>query len=449
MANVSPNTVGPGTFVIHDSVRPPLPAGDYTLTVQQAIDVTSGNATIPGINPASWDFKIVGPRFTLPKDQQLSVFPPPDSSGAYADRLPQIVLQRRTLPYERRIVLTDSPSTTPPWLALVVLAEGEGQLVTNQPVDTAGLPDPEDQDATVQDVLRVSQTVVQAVFPTLTDLPWLTHVREVDMSDTELALGSDGWMSVVVANRLPVPGPPAAPGGPATPRRYGAFLISLEGHANDLPTVETPANTFGILRVYDDTTIALGVQTAITAQALPLESIVAARSLMTAATAEPAATPASATPAPAAPSAETTTTSAKFAEVSAAFTGRALTAAQPSQPVDAWSSSIRRGTLSVAASTTPSRAISERGGGYRRLRPGPRVPGAGHPHPQLYRPGQLVLHVSARRGFPLPHAAPRPRDAGDAPSRRLRQPRRALLQLPLTPAPRSSWSTRATWPSRA
>jgi hypothetical protein len=340
MAIVNPDGVSPGTFVIHDSVRPPLPAGDYTLTVRQAIDVTSGSATIPSIDPASWDFKIVGPRFTLPKDQQLSVFPPPDSSGAYADRLPQIVLQRRTLPYERRIVLTDNPSTTPPWLALVVLAEGEGQLVTNQPVDTAGLPDPGDQDATVQDVLRVSQTVVQAVFPTLTDLPWLTHVREVDMSDTELALGSDGWMSVVVANRLPVPGPPATPGGPATPRRYGAFLISLEGHANDLPTVETPANMFGILRVYDDTTIALGVQTAVAAQALPMESIVAAQSLMTTATA-----------------AASTTTAARFGEVSAAFTGRALTAAQPSQPVDAWSSSVGHGTLSVAASTTPSRAF--------------------------------------------------------------------------------------------
>ena len=276
----------PGTFVVHDSVRPPLPAGDYTLTVQQALEVTSGSATIPPLSPASWDFRVVGPRFTLPSDQQLSVFPPADSSGAYADRLPQIVLQRRTLPYERRIVLTDDPATTPPWLALVVLAEGEGQLVANQPVDTSGFPDPEDQDASVRDVLRVSQTVVQTVFPSLTDLPWLTHVREVDMSDTELALGSDGWMSVVVANRLPVPGPPATPGGAATPRRYGAFLISLEGHVSDLPTVETPASTFGRSRSTTMRPSCPAYQAAVAAQALPLESLAAAQTLI--ATAQPA-----------------------------------------------------------------------------------------------------------------------------------------------------------------
>ena len=395
--------VSPGTFVVHDSVRPPLPAGDYALTVQQAINVTSGTASVPAIDPATWNWRIVGPRFTLPKDQQLSVFPPPDSSGAYADRLPQIVLKRRTLPYERRIVLDDDPATTPPWLALVVLAEGEGQLVANQPVDTSGLPDPGDQDASVQDILRVSEPVVQAVFPTVGDLPWLTHVREVDMSDTELALGSDGWMSVIVSNRLPVPGPAATPGGPATPRRYGAFLISLEGHVDDLPTTETPVSTFGRLRVYDDATIVEGLQTAIATQALPLESLPAPlrAAVVTSATAAQmyAATPAA----------------QMYGAATAAFTGRAVAASLPSHPVDAWSTGIGDGALAAAASTTPARCRGERCGRHRGVRAGTGVLGPGSTHPQLYGPRQLVVHLRARGRLPLPHAEHRPRHARHRP----------------------------------
>jgi hypothetical protein len=310
--------VAPGTFVIHDSVRPPLDSGDYTVTLQQTLNPTNSTIT-PQLDPQSWAFRVVGPRFTLPPDQILSQFPPPNSSGAFGDRLAQIVLRRRTLPYERRTVTTDNVATTPPWLALVVLAPGEGQLVSNQPIDTTGLLDPTDSDASVRDVLRVSATIVNAVFPTLTDLPWLTHVREVDVSDTELALGSDGWMSVVVANRLAVPGPPAAAGGPATAVQYGAFLISLEGHAGDLPQTEQAATSFSILRVYDDETIALGVKNALAAQSLPLGTLPAIGGGVASASAEPAR--------------------AQFGATSAAVTGRSVAATQPAHLADAWSES--------------------------------------------------------------------------------------------------------------
>jgi hypothetical protein len=261
-----------GTFILHDAVRPPLPDGDYTLHVSQAMDAPDSS-----IDPIVRSFRLVGPRYTLPPDQALSVFPPVNAAGAYADRLPQIVLRRRTLPYERRIEVSDPPDTAAPWLALVVLADGEGQLVTNQPLD-ASLPEPDDKDAPVRDVLRVSERVVQAVFPTVEDLPWLTHAREVDLSDTELALGDDdGWMAVVVANRLPVPGPPDTDGGPLTARRYTAFLVSLEGHEADLPTKEmldAPVDVFNSLRVYSDAEIASAVQLAQQAQVLPLQTVV-------------------------------------------------------------------------------------------------------------------------------------------------------------------------------
>ena len=209
--------VTPGSFVLHNAVRPAVPDGAYQLTVTQELDP-------PGQQVDALDKHLVvtGPRFALPPDQTLSSYPPDNASGDFQTRLPQIVLRRRTLPWERYI---DSTDTQSPWLALVVLADGEGQLTTGQPVNTAGLTDPDLRDSDTRDVLTVSERVVQQVFPTRDDLPWLCHVREVDLSDTELALGDDdGWLAVVLANRLPQPG-----------LKYTACLVSLEGHGDDLP----------------------------------------------------------------------------------------------------------------------------------------------------------------------------------------------------------------------
>ena len=45
---------------------------------------------------------------------------------------------------------------------------------------------------------------MKKVFPTQEDLQLLVHVREVDINDTELAIGDDdGFLAVVLANRLP------------------------------------------------------------------------------------------------------------------------------------------------------------------------------------------------------------------------------------------------------
>lgn len=328
--------VDPGTFILYDAVRPALDDGDYTLAIQQSITDTSGATTIPAVPPGSFSFRVTGPRFALPPDQLLSQFPPPDSQGDYSGRLPQVVLQRRTLPYERQITGTaDDKATTPPWLALIVLAEGEGQLVTNQPVNTSGLPDPEDQDASVCDILRVSSTVVQAVFPTLNDLPWLTHVRQVDVSDTELALDADGWCSVVIANRLPIQGPPAAPGGPPTPRSYGAFLVSLEGNAAALPDPSSPVTTVSQLRVYDDAAIESAAAQAAVLERLPLETSFGYGT----------PTPAGSAPAPAA--------SESFGAASASTTGRTAGATLPASPADAWSAAPAARTQTGA--TAPAR----------------------------------------------------------------------------------------------
>ena len=55
----------------------------------------------------------------------------------------------------------------------------------------------------------------------------LCHLREVDLADTELALGDDdGYMAVVLGNRLPQPGV-----------KYLACLVNLEGQYGRLPVI--------------------------------------------------------------------------------------------------------------------------------------------------------------------------------------------------------------------
>ena len=75
--------------------------------------------------------------------------------------------------------------------------------------------------------IEIPASVVGKVFPTRDDLPMLCHLREVDLDDTELALGDDdGYMAVVMGNRLPQPGV-----------KYLACLVNLEGQYDRLPVI--------------------------------------------------------------------------------------------------------------------------------------------------------------------------------------------------------------------
>jgi hypothetical protein len=88
--------------------------------------------------------------------------------------------------------------------------------------------------------LALTETVVRKVFPCEQDLPLLCHVRHVDVTDTELAGGDDdGWLAVVLANRLPV-----YDTANDKPVRYLACLVSLEGQLAELPPPLPPAAEF-------------------------------------------------------------------------------------------------------------------------------------------------------------------------------------------------------------
>jgi hypothetical protein len=226
-----------GHFVLHSNVMPQITAGRYELRSEQ----TGLPFTVAAETTHTY---VSAPRFTMPIDQIVSSFPPANAEGAFGDRLPQIVLKRRTLPWERNPAGNVNVSTTP-WLALVVVAEGEAELSAATPVaecvtEGTTLLDPDDRDVEQGLYLAVTETVVKKIFPCEVDLPLLAHVREVDINDTELANGDDdGWLAVVLANRLPV-----FDTGHNKPVRYMACLVNVEGQLAALPPPEPAVEEF-------------------------------------------------------------------------------------------------------------------------------------------------------------------------------------------------------------
>jgi hypothetical protein len=234
---------GPGEFLLYPRIAPALVAGDYVVDATQSLRVGADATGFP-VDAMAMHVRVRAPRFTLPPDQVLSTFPPAASEGNYGARLPQVVLKRRTLPWERRLAGADAAV---PYLALVVIAEGEAEFLPNRPVAecvTPGVALPGIGDVETGNCLEIRQSAVERIFPTRKDVPLLAHARLVDISDTELMMGDDdGFLAVVVANRLPVSARDA--GGAERPVRYMACLVNLEGQFDRLlATAPAPAPTF-------------------------------------------------------------------------------------------------------------------------------------------------------------------------------------------------------------
>lgn len=250
--------VARGKFFLYDAIVPALEAGKYTLTASLDVDAKDGSP-----NPTQdheLHLNVTAPRFKLPPDQALMVFPPANSEGAYEARLPQIVLKKKTLPWDRAAAPTNTVINDQrvedhtPWLALVVIAEGEGQIVHDQPWQECVTPEKQltgEADVLTASYLNVPQSTVNKVFPTIEDLSLLTNVREVNLDDTEAAMGDDdGFLAVVIANRLP-----QYDTENCKSKAYTACLINLENQLEFLPKKTPPLDFFEISDIFLNDTV--------------------------------------------------------------------------------------------------------------------------------------------------------------------------------------------------
>src|SRR5690348_10866531 len=126
---------------VYDAMDLPFAMGRHRLTTR--VDASFSGGT--GALSSERQFDVGGPRYTLAPDEVASVIPPRNASGAFAGTLPQIVLGRRTLPWERSLGAPASSGASPapgdppaiagdaPWLALLVFSEPELTLLERVP----------------------------------------------------------------------------------------------------------------------------------------------------------------------------------------------------------------------------------------------------------------------------------------------------------------------------
>lgn len=261
-----------GQFKLYDRVIPPLYQGEYRVKMSQTLP-SGGDDPIPNRNlSADRYFNITGPRWHLDPTAVHSMTPPDKEQDAITSAyLPMVVLQRRTLPWERDLFsgpTTMSPAPTPvkssdyPSMALLLFTEDEisykkgtddeyvgifkgseglaiasatdssvsgnleevGIFPDEHPwADANVLPTPNLKDRIV-DAVKVPFNTLRAVCPTLPEIRLLAHARQVNPMDKEqCGSDEDGWFSVVIGNRLPT----------KTDTKYHACLVSLEGRLDE------------------------------------------------------------------------------------------------------------------------------------------------------------------------------------------------------------------------
>jgi hypothetical protein len=237
---------------------PPLRTGVYTLTATETVP-----GQTPGSFPANASFVVQGERFAIAASELQGVFPPALANGEFDGVLPHVVFARRTLPWERSLKNGDKAYERHPWLAVLLfddatapipakvkakclVPEGTEITVTESDVTCTGtLPacilsygaatlvpmgygEKPGDDCLVIDI---PVATFSQIAPAASDLLYLAHIREVDISEGVDATASHVQYAVVVGNRIPAVNVPSR-----------AFLVSLENMADYLPAEDgTPS----------------------------------------------------------------------------------------------------------------------------------------------------------------------------------------------------------------
>ncbi|MGA2501505.1 MAG: hypothetical protein ABSH20_27510, partial [Tepidisphaeraceae bacterium] len=252
LAVASGGTLLPGQIQFYEAIQPPLVSGAYQLCASQTIQLTAEQP----VYTDSQAFAIAGPRFRLQPGQVQQVYPPANLSGTFNEVLPHTVFRDRTLPWSRTIDgSVPKPNTVPPpWLALLTLYPSDllngsapipiqqgtvgGFLTAKQGVIVPAIQSSSltpEQLAEPLMYIELPQATFLGIAPTLLDLPYLAHARQVNTDGKEiLGLDEDGYFSVLVGNRLPM----ASTGTDNVLNT--AMVVSLEGLQANLPVDGTP-----------------------------------------------------------------------------------------------------------------------------------------------------------------------------------------------------------------
>lgn len=194
----------PDKLQLTDRNVPTLQSGTYKLKLSQSLNGTDFSKDLT--------FHVAGSQYTLNPADIVAVFPPPGSLGNYHHAVPNVVLKRSTLPWEREIADND----TNPWLALLLINESdESGNYEEKVINLSEFDSTLEPGQTVNDkitVIDVDKSLLETIMPKRADLQWLAHVKSGLKNNSPLE-----EYAVILGNRMPKKGTTST-----------VFLVSLE-----------------------------------------------------------------------------------------------------------------------------------------------------------------------------------------------------------------------------
>ncbi|MCB0661358.1 MAG: hypothetical protein KDC24_01355 [Saprospiraceae bacterium] len=241
------------TFV--EDYVPSLKAGMYKVSLRQELMDGRNTPTSPiekllfkkipdGISfSKEKDFFVSGERFNLRPLDIDSVFPPDMSVGKFYDTLPHLVFNDPSLPWQRSLFAGKKGDPKTPWLALLLFDENDPAPNPRRvPVSTLLNPqerkegfffpdtfslEPGESPTDMVTIIDVPVDVFNRICPSVEDLKWLAHGREVNVSYKAKDKNREqtGKYAVSLSSRLPVP-----------EKESIVHLVALEGFGEMLST---------------------------------------------------------------------------------------------------------------------------------------------------------------------------------------------------------------------
>lgn len=254
-------SIAAGDIQLYDNYVPNLKGGNYKINVTQ---------TLKGGTAQTFDsqqrFTVAAPQIAMNKESIINQYPPDGSTGIYGEVLPHIVLKDPMLPWQRALAAPASNVT--PWLALMVFSGDQlvggnkktgsinGSLADFQGQSSSSLlvpsitPDADIQTSTSCEYIVMSTDTFTAQVPYLNELPYLSHVRQVNTGGrSELGINEQGLFSVIASNTF-ANAPLNSGTNPPKSIKNVVHLVSLEGmegYLNDSPGWATSITQVSLL----------------------------------------------------------------------------------------------------------------------------------------------------------------------------------------------------------